>query len=670
MRQFIVNFRPLLAVLLLFGLAASSNVMWGQDPEEKTAQPIIELRSPGYSPVRFDYDNLQEILQQDYFLSFQSQEDGCEIYYRLYFQSEAGESMLDWMVYNDNDYEISLASFNPGVLIYMARIEAYAVLPGKAASDVVCSEALFGSLTASPWGVRYNEDAFEVDGIYYSINENDSSTVSVTFDKYTYDPEPYNVSHHITYHGMSEITIPENITYNGNTYRVTGIDSMAFCQDYDLVRINIPRSLEFIAYQAFHYCHALNIINITDVGQWCELAIDAISNDDNPLFYAKHLYLNGEEIKDLVIPEGVERIRNNAFAYCNSIRSVTIPDMKSIGSSAFSTCDNLERVNIGKVDTVGYAAFFDCWSLREVHATSLEAWCNIYFPYTGYYARLSNPLFFAHHFYVGDEEIHDLVIPDGINSLHIYTFADCQSFTSLNIADRPSGSRVHLTSYSFFNNSNLKTANIDHAIISNAFEGCTSLEEVNIGNDIGGLSDYAFKNCTALKTVRIGDGNIVSENGYEYNTGLFQIGPNAFVGCTNLTTVVIGANVKSILGKAFDQCNRIKTLECHAVEPPAVSNANAFTCYQTANLFVPRESIEAYRTAQYWADFTHIYAMESIGDANGDGIVSISDVTKLINTLLGNQAPADDIALADVNGDGSITISDVTALISKLLKAQ
>lgn len=666
MKKFNVNIRPLIAVVLLVCVAATSHVMWGQESgDEQTAPPVIELSDGGYIFVRFDYDNLQEILQNNLYLSFQTQEDDCEIYYRLIYQSEIGEVTRDWMLwYYDR---MDLLGGNEGVINHLVRIEAYAISPGKTASEVVSTEAYFSTLTASPWGIQYNENAFEVDGIYYSINENDSSTVSVTYDKYTYDYYPGNLTYHITYHGMSEITIPEQVTYNGNTYRVTGIDSMTFYKDRDLERINLPSTLEFIEEGAFYWCDNLEVINIADVRQWCELDIDIPNDYYNPLYYANHLYLNGEEIQDLVIPEGVERLRDDAFAYCNSLRSVTIPDMRAVGGAAFYGCSNLSRVNIGRVDSIGNLAFYDCWALQEVHISSLEAWCNIKFDYSGYYGQFTNPLYFAHRLYLDEEEIHDLFIPDEINTLNVYAFARCQSLTSLDLTGRTHGDRVHLSSYSFYNCTNLKTAHIDHAIISNAFEGCNSLEEVIIGDDIGGTAAHGFMNCTALKTVRIGDGIIEDQDGNEHNTGMFQIGDYAFSGCTNLTTVVIGAGMQSIRSNAFSQCNKIKTLECHAVEPPQVDAANCFSCYETANLFVPRESIEAYQAAQYWSDFTHIYAIESIGDINGDGRLSIGDVTSLISSLLDEDTASLERALADVNGDGNINISDVTALIDKLL---
>ena len=53
------------------------------------------------------------------------------------------------------------------------------------------------------------------------------------------------------------------------------------------------------------------------------------------------------------------------------------------------------------------------------------------------------------------------------------------------------------------------------------------------------------------------------------------------------------------------------------------------------------------------------------GDVNGDGTVNVSDVTALVNMILG-VIPKDE-TLADVNSDGSVNVSDVTALVNLIL---
>ncbi|MDO4512381.1 MAG: dockerin type I repeat-containing protein [Bacteroidales bacterium] len=53
------------------------------------------------------------------------------------------------------------------------------------------------------------------------------------------------------------------------------------------------------------------------------------------------------------------------------------------------------------------------------------------------------------------------------------------------------------------------------------------------------------------------------------------------------------------------------------------------------------------------------------GDVNGDGEVNVSDVTALINKILGTAEFAD--AVCDINEDGQVNVSDVTALINLIL---
>ena len=82
-------------------------------------------------------------------------------------------------------------------------------------------------------------------------------------------------------------------------------------------------------------------------------------------------------------------------------------------------------------------------------------------------------------------------------------------------------------------------------------------------------------------------------------------------------------------------------------------------------LFVPTESIEVYRNAEIWCQFHIIpFIGAGPGDVNGDGNIAVSDVTNLIDQLLGGEELP---AYADVNGDGEVTIKDITDLIDMLL---
>ncbi len=142
----------------------------------------------------------------------------------------------------------------------------------------------------------------------------------------------------------------------------------------------------------------------------------------------------------------------------------------------------------------------------------------------------------------------------------------------------------------------------------------------------------------------------------------------AFRDC-NVRTVVLPNTIETIGCEAFSGCIGLKSVVVQAVTPPTTYVSFDYyddSLFEQITLFVPAESIEAYRAHEEWGKFTHIvpFLGAGPGDINGDGNIAISDATNLIDQLLsGDELPA----YADVNGDGVVTIKDVTDLIDMLL---
>ena len=127
---------------------------------------------------------------------------------------------------------------------------------------------------------------------------------------------------------LTSMTIPDG---------VTSIGKKAFWDCTSLASIAIPSSLREIGSDAFNYCKSLTSVHITDIAAWCNISFE--SAQSNPLFYAKRLYLNGNLLTALEIPEGVTSISNYAFNFCTSLTSITIPEsVTTIGESAFGFC--------------------------------------------------------------------------------------------------------------------------------------------------------------------------------------------------------------------------------------------------------------------------------------------------------------------------------------------
>ena len=154
---------------------------------------------------------------------------------------------------------------------------------------------------------------------------------------------------------LTSVTIPNSVTSIGNTTfsKCTGLTSVA-----------IGSSVKSIGSDAFYCCTGLSSVNISDLATWCLIEF---GDYGNPLAYANHLYLNGKEITDLVIPTGITKIGDYLFQGCYGLTSVTIPqDVTSIGKYAFEDCSNLSSVIIPQsITNIGRKAFAKC-KLRNV----------------------------------------------------------------------------------------------------------------------------------------------------------------------------------------------------------------------------------------------------------------------------------------------------------------
>jgi len=119
-----------------------------------------------------------------------------------------------------------------------------------------------------------------------------------------------------------------------------GIADSAFLTCVDLTSISIPDSMINIGYWAFENCTGLTAVYINDLAKWCESYFVS-----NPLAYANNLYVKGELVTELVIPDGVEKIARQAFGGCTGFTSITIPDsVKDIEYRAFENCTGLTSI--------------------------------------------------------------------------------------------------------------------------------------------------------------------------------------------------------------------------------------------------------------------------------------------------------------------------------------
>lgn len=144
---------------------------------------------------------------------------------------------------------------------------------------------------------------------------------------------------------------------------VTSIGRYAFYSSNfsRLTSISIPESLTEIGYDAFYYDNRnLTAVYISSIEAWCEISFETRAS--NPLNNAHNLYLNGELVTELAIPDGVTRIGNFAFTGCYSLTSITFPgSVTSIGDHAFAQCNGLSDIDCyaKELPTIHSEAFYD-----------------------------------------------------------------------------------------------------------------------------------------------------------------------------------------------------------------------------------------------------------------------------------------------------------------------
>ena len=454
---------------------------------------------------------------------------------------------------------------------------------------------------------------------------------------------------------LAEIEIPA--TYNGKA--VTQILPQAFENAKNLTSISIPDSITSIGEDAFLGCRNIERVYITDIASWCEINI--CGSSAIPLQWWGGLYLNGELITNLVIPDGVTKIGDYAFFGCYNITSVEIPSsVTSIGEHAFYGCSNLRSIEIpdsvrsigdyalsgcfvsitipNSVTSMGYDVFYGCYKLVEViNKSSLPITTSEFGEY-GDILEIHNGatkivnqngyLFYTYEGvnyllgYVGTDTA--LTLPAKYNgqSYEIYqnAFDGCTSITSITIPDGVTSIGEHV----FYGCSSLEEITIPNSVTSiggYAFGRCEKLTSVTIGNGVTSIGNSAFYGCAALTSITVGsnnqayrsiNGNLYSKDGkmliqyaigkndarFAIPEGVTSIGYEAFSNCTYLTSITIPNSVTSIGEYAFGACSSLTSVTIpNGVT--SIGHAMFYNCTSLESIDIPASvtSIESYALA-------------------------------------------------------------------------
>lgn len=363
-----------------------------------------------------------------------------------------------------------------------------------------------------------------------------------------------------TFYPKENMIIPSEI----NGHKVTKIANLVketsrSEPDYG-VRSDTPKSIEIpegvteIAAYSLNYKNLNNIklpSTIKSIGAHAfNKAWDDQHKNSNGYVVYNGILLSADNAQgDIIIPENINCIGDNAF-FCNdNITSVAIHSkVRRIGKSSFFRCQNLKKVSMEEgIEVIGEQAFAGCYELKnaKIPSTVDELGIQAFEPSSATQdtnSGTSEGLVISDGVLLsGKDAKGDVVIPDGVTKIAERAFFNNQNITSIKIPKT-----VTEMGWIAFAGSSIKSIRIPGSIkniAENAFEHCINLEDVQIDEGVQTIKSTAFSQCGKIKEI-------------DLPSSVTKIESGAFRGCKSLEIFNYGENIvvadSAFLGTKFD----------------------------------------------------------------------------------------------------------------------
>ena len=353
---------------------------------------------------------------------------------------------------------------------------------------------------------------------------------------------------------LSSIEIPSNVMSIGD-------NAFSNCQNLNAIEIN--ENIKMICKDAFYDCINLKDVYFNgDVASWIDIKFE--NGFSNPTHYFKNLYIFDEN--------GEIEYGGNKYSVLASMSDVILKETRIIKSNSFVNFK--EMVNVVIPNTVLKMeddAFFQCNKLENVYYNgTLEEWCNIEWG-----NDYSSPMYYAKNLYILDENgtvvfngkkytflnymLDGELILENIITIMPYTFKNCTNLTSIVIPE--SVTKIGLGAFqgcSYLENmtipfvgSERKTSSdtyqypFGYIFGTSSFTGGTATKQYYYGFSITSTSYSTYYIPTSLKKVIVLGGELLY---------------GAFYNCNNLTNVVVSASVEHINYSVFIGCNHLESM--------------------------------------------------------------------------------------------------------------
>ena len=378
-----------------------------------------------------------------------------------------------------------------------------------------------------------------------------------------------------------------------------------------------------------------------------------------------------ENIKTVVIGDGITGIGNSAFDGCTKLTAVTIPEgVTSIDDSVFYGCKSLTSVRIpASVTAIGRLAFQGCAGLTEI-------------------VLPDGVISIGNYAFYGCAGLTAFTIPKGVTGIGVNAFAFCAKLTDITI---PAGV-ASIGSCAFIDCTNMKSITILNPECEIAYSEFarmvpkTTVIRGYASSTAQGYADYfgqAFEEIIAAETPSSGtcgenltwtldDAGTLTISGKGAIADYTPADAPApwFTMQDQIRTVIIEDGVTGIGNYAFDSLHEVTQLTLP--DSVTVIGEGAFRqCIKMTIYGYAGSCAETY-AKENSIPFSALDAQPVKGDFNGDGAADTSDAVLLARfiaediTLKDDQLRDIQNAGPDYDGDGLLTILDAIAILRKL----
>lgn len=294
-------------------------------------------------------------------------------------------------------------------------------------------------------------------------------------------------------------------------------------EDEESVIKTLPIQFTGIGYEdnLFSYvedgrCGKVMLSTLSDTGKSRSLLEIPEEVDGKPIEMIAAYAFAKANVREVVLPEGIKTLGDDAFVYCYNLKNVTLPStLTLIGDGAFNNCRSLQSITIPDgITELPSSLFIECVSLMDV------------------------------------------TLPENLTSMRDSVFFDCYSLKSINLPDQ----LTYIPNCTFTGCESLTSVDLPEnlkAIGSEAFWHCNSLENITLPDGIETINSRAFDECINLNWIYIPD-------------SVSYLGNDIFWGCNNLKSIFYEGSYtqwKAIedIEYALYDCNAMVYYDCNPV---------------------------------------------------------------------------------------------------------